>query len=196
MDINRCFEMFDLDHTASPDDVKQAYRDSVNVWHPDRFANNQRLKQKAEEKLKEINVAYEVLKTYQSSKQKLRPEQENVPKEKSASGENINPNGKTENKAAYRHDQETQDAGESSNAKDKTAALAKNGAGLISGLWSYLFSLFQRVETDSMTRKEQELFNQGRGKTDAGGRGRGRGIKRGKGRGRGDGMGGRGSRKR
>ncbi|MBW1888862.1 MAG: molecular chaperone DnaJ, partial [Deltaproteobacteria bacterium] len=45
--------MFELDRLASPYEVKQAYKDIVNVWHPDRFSNNPRLKQKAEEKLKE-----------------------------------------------------------------------------------------------------------------------------------------------
>jgi hypothetical protein len=33
----------------------------AQVWHPDRFAGNDRLREKAEEKLKEINQAYEKL---------------------------------------------------------------------------------------------------------------------------------------
>jgi DnaJ-class molecular chaperone len=76
MDIKRCFEILELDRTASPDEVTQAYKDIVNVWHPDRFSNNPRLKQKAGEKLKEVNVAYETLKSYLSSKQELVTEQE------------------------------------------------------------------------------------------------------------------------
>jgi hypothetical protein len=76
MDIKRCFEILELDRTASPDEVNQAYKDIVNVWHPDRFSNNPRLKQKAGEKLKEVNVAYETLKSYLSSKQELVTEQE------------------------------------------------------------------------------------------------------------------------
>ena len=67
MDINRCFEILELDSKASPDEVKQAYRDMVNVWHPDRFPDNSRLKQKAEEKLKEINEAYEKVLSFLSS---------------------------------------------------------------------------------------------------------------------------------
>ncbi len=67
MDIRRCFEILELDSKASPDDVKQAYRDLVNVWHPDRFLGNSRLKQKAEEKLKEINEAYERVLSFLSS---------------------------------------------------------------------------------------------------------------------------------
>ena len=49
------------------DEAKQAYKDIVNVWHPDRYSNNPRLKQKAEKKLKEANAAYETVKLFLSS---------------------------------------------------------------------------------------------------------------------------------
>jgi ribosomal protein L34E len=59
----RFFEIFGLKPQATVEELKQAYRDLVNVWHPDRFSNNSRLQQKAEEKLKEINAAYEYIKS-------------------------------------------------------------------------------------------------------------------------------------
>jgi preprotein translocase subunit Sec63 len=61
--ISRCIEILGLKPSASQEEVNQAYRDLVNVWHPDRFANNLRLQRKAEEKLKEINEAYEYIKS-------------------------------------------------------------------------------------------------------------------------------------
>jgi len=61
MDIKQCFEILELKPNASIQEVRQAYRDIVTVWHPDRFGNNPRLIQKAEEKLKEVNEAYETL---------------------------------------------------------------------------------------------------------------------------------------
>ena len=61
MNIRRSFEILELDHGATEDDARQAYKDIVNVWHPDRFSTNPRLKQKAEQKLKEVNVAYETI---------------------------------------------------------------------------------------------------------------------------------------
>lgn len=67
MDINRFFEILELDPRATLDEAKQAYKDIVNVWHPDRFSDNPRLRRKAEEKLKEANRAYEMVRTFLSS---------------------------------------------------------------------------------------------------------------------------------
>ncbi len=62
--INRCIEILGLKPGASQEEVNQAYRDLVNVWHPDRFMGNPRLEKKAEEKVKEINAAYEYIKSF------------------------------------------------------------------------------------------------------------------------------------
>jgi curved DNA-binding protein CbpA len=59
--IEKSFRVLGLPVNSSFEEVKEAYKDLVNVWHPDRFENRPRLKIKAEEKLKEINEAYERL---------------------------------------------------------------------------------------------------------------------------------------
>lgn len=46
---------------ATPTEIKEAYRDLVKVWHPDRFGSDPRLRQKADDKLKQLNDAYRVL---------------------------------------------------------------------------------------------------------------------------------------
>ncbi len=61
MDIRKCCDLLDLRPGYSQEDLKQAYKDLAQVWHPDRFAHNPRLKEKAEDKLKQINTAYEQL---------------------------------------------------------------------------------------------------------------------------------------
>ena len=62
--ISRRIEILGLKPGASQEEVTQAYRDLANVWHPDRFVGNSRLQKKAEEKIKEINAAYETIKSF------------------------------------------------------------------------------------------------------------------------------------
>jgi len=61
-DLQWCYRVLDLEPGASPEEVSQAYKDLVFVWHPDRIPqDNERLRQKAQEKLRTINLAYEHL---------------------------------------------------------------------------------------------------------------------------------------
>jgi hypothetical protein len=46
---------------ATAVEIKEAYRDLVKVWHPDRFGSDDRLRKKADDKLQQINVAYRIL---------------------------------------------------------------------------------------------------------------------------------------
>lgn len=149
MDIERCFEILELDRSASSDEIKQAYKDIVNVWHPDRFSSNARLKQKAEEKLKEINVAYDALKTYLSTEQRSEPKP-----------------GRAETSAASRAAEKTKDKSQYQKTQpdiesyDKTEAAVEMGTGIVLGMWSYVSSLFQRVVTDVKTEIGQGELDQ------------------------------------
>jgi TPR repeat protein len=60
-EIRQCYRQLELEPGAPPAQVKMAFHDLVKVWHPDRFAHDPVLQQKAQEKLKEINLAYEKL---------------------------------------------------------------------------------------------------------------------------------------
>ena len=55
--------LFGLTRDAAQNEIKDAYRVLAKVWHPDRFQSDERLRQQAEEKLKEINSAYHLLTT-------------------------------------------------------------------------------------------------------------------------------------
>lgn len=55
------YELLGVAPGVSARELKQAYHDLAKVWHPDRFSHDPRLQQKAQEKLKEINEAYEHL---------------------------------------------------------------------------------------------------------------------------------------
>ncbi len=66
MDVKHCFKILEIKETDSLDEIKQAYRDLIAIWHPDRYAQNPRLQEKATEKVKELNGAYHYLVSHAS----------------------------------------------------------------------------------------------------------------------------------
>jgi curved DNA-binding protein CbpA len=54
------YQILEVATDASQDIIKEQYRFLVQAWHPDKFPNPAQ-KLRAEEKLKEINAAYEIL---------------------------------------------------------------------------------------------------------------------------------------
>jgi hypothetical protein len=61
MDASRACHVLGISPGAGKEAIRTNYRDLVQVWHPDRFSGNDRLRRKAEEQLREINEAYAVL---------------------------------------------------------------------------------------------------------------------------------------
>jgi DnaJ-like protein len=66
IDPAQAYRLLGLAPGASLEDVKTAYRDLAQVWHPDRFPDNARLREKAEVNLRRINEAYTVLRDYRA----------------------------------------------------------------------------------------------------------------------------------
>ena len=64
MDLWRAFELLEIDETPSPTEIKQRYRDLAAIWHPDRHSDNPRRQQIAQEKMKEVNAAYDYICAY------------------------------------------------------------------------------------------------------------------------------------
>jgi len=80
MDIKQCFEILEVTPDTTSREIKEAYKDLVTIWHPDKYSNNPRLRQKAENKLKDINVAYETVNSFLVLKHKVEPvKKENSP---------------------------------------------------------------------------------------------------------------------
>lgn len=50
-----------LDGDATPEDIKVAYRETAQILHPDRFAANKKLQDRATEQFKHLQEAYDVL---------------------------------------------------------------------------------------------------------------------------------------
>ncbi len=66
-DLEWCYQVLELKPGASLEEVNQAYKDLVFIWHPDRIPkDNPRLLQKAQEKLKDLNSARDRLRAHRS----------------------------------------------------------------------------------------------------------------------------------
>ncbi len=50
-----------LDEDATPEDIKTAYKETVQILHPDRFASNPKLQERATEQFKNLQEAYDYL---------------------------------------------------------------------------------------------------------------------------------------
>lgn len=60
-DLSKAYELLGVKPGVSSRELKAAHRDLAKVWHPDRFVHDPRIQEKAQEKLKEINEAYELI---------------------------------------------------------------------------------------------------------------------------------------
>ena len=59
--MTRYHELLGVSPGASEEEIKEAYREMVQVWHPDRFSYDAKLQKKAQQRLREINHAFEEL---------------------------------------------------------------------------------------------------------------------------------------
>lgn len=78
-DINSYYQLLGLESGASLEEVKKAYRDSIKIWADRRLSPDPQIRSEAQEKIKEINTAYEKVKAYL-----LQPYQQNLVAEDSS----------------------------------------------------------------------------------------------------------------
>ncbi len=165
MDVKRYFEMLELTPDASLDELNQAYKDLVNIWHPDRFAQNPRLKGKAEKRLKEVNQAYQALKPLLSSESVVE--------------KNEKPGSHGQARADAGIEKGTSSAHCETGAKTHTEAVVEAGTAGALRLWSYLSTRLRRLLAEQV-----KAFKEG-ASTDIQGPNPGRngGVHKGKGKG-------------
>lgn len=64
--MNNPYEILGVSQNASDEEIKKAYRELVKKYHPDNYANNP-LADLADEKMKEINEAYDTIQKQRES---------------------------------------------------------------------------------------------------------------------------------
>ncbi len=103
------YQILEITPDASPEAIKEQYRFLVQAWHPDKFPNPAQ-KLKAEEKIKEINAAYEILRNpakraeYDINTNYARPSQKQGYHEQTAQYESEEERRRKEEAARYAED--------------------------------------------------------------------------------------------
>lgn len=64
MNIKECYQRLELPITATESETRQAYKNLVKRWHPDRYEIDSPMKAYAEERIKIINVAYDCIRKH------------------------------------------------------------------------------------------------------------------------------------
>jgi len=72
-DLDREYRVLGLENNASLDEIEEAYQDLKSVWHPDRFSDSPKLRAKAEEKQRAVELAYQILRE-DHSRERIVPE--------------------------------------------------------------------------------------------------------------------------
>ena len=72
MNRNEALRLLGLSEDATSEEVKAAYRETAQILHPDRFASNKKLQERATEQFKNLQEAYEVLTSGKGSSARAR----------------------------------------------------------------------------------------------------------------------------
>jgi curved DNA-binding protein CbpA len=85
-ELERYYRVLDLEPGATLEEINQAYKDLVFVWHPDRLPkDNHRLQEKAQDKIKALNEAREKLRSLKDQPQTANYSRPTQPKKPSSS---------------------------------------------------------------------------------------------------------------
>ena len=71
MNRKEALRILGLDEEAKLDDIKTAYKETAQILHPDRFASNKKLQDRATEQFKNLQEAYEFLTSGKGSRSKV-----------------------------------------------------------------------------------------------------------------------------
>lgn len=158
MDEEKAFKVLELGRNTSMENAKRIYLAKVKFFHPDRFASNEALKFRGEEKLKEINVAYEIIKLV-LKKESLKRKEKTADVEKPAGDDKAKFERPAEKKRPYRQNSVSRGSSISS-GKEKTTE-KKGGIGFLNLIKKFiqeildvLFSPRKREVGTSRKKKE------------------------------------------
>ena len=82
--INEYYKILGVDSGITAEELKKIYRELVKEWHPDRLLHNPSLHKTAQQKLQEINEAYDQLLAHLANPEPRSPPPKNEPRRDTA----------------------------------------------------------------------------------------------------------------
>ncbi|MBF0556160.1 MAG: tetratricopeptide repeat protein [Nitrospirae bacterium] len=89
-DIEKYYDILGLKPGATEAEIKQAYKDLIFIWHPDRLGDNPRRQKQGEEKTKEINAAYREIAKHLKEHEANKSSEQNTGSQQERTGEEKN----------------------------------------------------------------------------------------------------------
>lgn len=68
---NKHFAILGVTKFSTNDEIKKAYKELMKIWHPDKFENNSKIQNEAQEKSKKINDAFSHFKDFTPAVKKV-----------------------------------------------------------------------------------------------------------------------------
>ena len=84
--ISEYYKILGVDSSVTAEELKKAYRDLVKEWHPDRLLHNPSLHKTAQQRLQEINEAYDQLQAHLANPKPQSSAPRNEPSRDTAAG--------------------------------------------------------------------------------------------------------------
>jgi curved DNA-binding protein CbpA len=84
--INEYCKILGVDSSVTAEELKKVYRELVKEWHPDRLLHNPSLHKTAQQRLQEINEAYDQLQAHLANPKTQSSAPKNEPSRASAAG--------------------------------------------------------------------------------------------------------------
>jgi hypothetical protein len=130
---------------ASDSEIRTAYRDLVSIWHPDHHQGNERIRLRAEEMLKRINAARDILVVGSGSAQGWDAEPGDIPQE----DESV-----TSSESHFEESEYSDESQEGSTPRRKFGLLKVTASGIIASLlviWAFSINTERKGEVQAST---------------------------------------------
>ena len=155
--MKNVYEILEIEPEATQDQIKEQYLFLIQAWHPDKFPNLTQ-KTKAEEKTKDINAAYEILRNSVKRAEYDRSIRSSTPSQKQESRRQDATQAAQRRAKDERHKREETPAGEEEHLR-KEPADSKRNAAIRSGIRVFINGRERLLSVGELVKATVQYFD-------------------------------------